>query len=61
MKNKIFYMRKARGVIYVIKETGKNWTIYVKEKCSTKFERVQSVVDFKIAKQIVDNQREFKK
>ena len=61
MKNKIVYMKKGKGVVFVIKETGQNWTIYVKEKGSTKFVRVQSVVDLKIAKQMVDNQKEFQK
>jgi hypothetical protein len=61
MKNKIVYMKKGKGVVFIIKETGQNWTIYVKENGSTKFERVQSVVDLKIAKQMVDNQKEFKK
>jgi len=62
LKEKIFAQRKARnGTAFKIKETGMNWTLYVKERGNKSWNRVQSMANAKILKQIMDNQREFRK
>ena len=60
-KQKAKFRKKCGGVLFEIRETGRTWTIFVKEKKKKSFDRVQSVADLKIAKQIVNNQRECKR
>jgi hypothetical protein len=60
-KAKVVFTKKVDGVKFRIRETGQNWTIDVKEKDSDSFKRIQSVSDLKLAKQIVENQKEFHK
>jgi len=57
---KIAFKKKCKRVLFEIRETGQNWSIFVKEKNKKSFEKIQSVSDLKIAKQIVNNQRECK-
>jgi hypothetical protein len=60
MAYKTIFTKKGKGVEFRIRETGRNWTIDAKEKNSKSFKRIQSVADLKLAKQIINNQREFK-
>lgn len=59
-KNVVF-TKGTNGTKFRIRKTGLNWTIDVKEKNSNSFKKIQSVSDLKLAKAIVQNQREFQK
>ena len=59
---KIFAQRKSKkGTAFKIQQTGLNWTLYVKEKGSTRWDKIQSMANARILKQVMDNQREFRK
>jgi hypothetical protein len=47
------------GTKFKIMETGLNWTLFVKEKNSPKWERIQSMADAKTLEQVMNNQKEF--
>ena len=61
-KIKVFAQRKAKnGTAFKIQETGRNWTLYVKERGKKRWDKIQSMANARILKQIMDNQREFRK
>lgn len=61
VNQKIFATKTARdGTQFKIQETGMNWTLYVKEKGSSKWERIQSCSNALLCKQIMNNQKEFR-
>lgn len=61
MVRKVVASAKARGTEFEIRETGLNWTLYVKERSSKKWDRVQSMANLLTLKQVMFNQPEFKK
>ena len=54
---KIVFQKKCKTVLFQIRETGQNWSIYFKEPRKS-FKKIQSVSNLLLAKQIVNNQRE---
>jgi len=58
---KVVSRAKAKGTGFEIRETGMNWTLYVKEKGKSKWNRVQSMADLKTLRQVMYNQPEFRK
>ena len=51
---------KKKGVTFKIREEGQVFMLYVKEKGSNKFQKVQSSEDYRELHQIMLNQKEFK-
>jgi len=58
---KVIVRAKAKGTEFEIRETGMNWTLYAKEKGKKKWDRIQSMANLLILKQVMYNQPEFKK